>query len=387
MPRSVVRHGFAVALLAAVPLLAPTIADAAPGSRACRQIEAQLSGSGGGRPGKWSAAASRQRAEIAKVRRQMRANSCGFFSSDRTCQSLSATASRMERNLASLQRGSRVEGGAGRSRSQLLAALEANNCRGDRQLVAVRRDNGILERLFGGGSRVDSGEDTVGNVVSDDTGNVRRRRDTGGSSVISPNFDSSRYRTFCVRTCDGYYFPMSPASNRSDFARDGQNCQAACPGAAVEVYYHQADQEDAAEMRSAISGHAYSDMATAFLYRSNAKAQDMACTCSAKPKGFKVVAGESGETKEIETRVLDIERVDVAVPTMPMPRSRPDPASDPETLLNREGNFGPEAIRRLLSGKEDPDGTGRKVRVVGPVFLPDPAKAINLRAPAQTEVR
>ncbi len=275
--------------------------------------------------------------------------------------------------------------GGGRSRSQLIAALEANNCRGERRVAVAQRRPGLLEQLFGGGRRIDSGEETASdNIVSGETTNVRRRRDNAGSPVMTPGFDSSRYRTFCVRSCDGYYFPISPASNRSDFARDAQNCQTACPGADMEVYFHQADQEDAAEMRSAVSGQFYSDMATAFLYRSGGASQESACTCSIKPQGFTVIAGEN---KQVETKVVGIERTEAAAPVMPVPKSRPDPGADPETLLNREGNFGPDAIRRLLSGKEDPAAAGRKVRVVGPMFLPDPAGAIDLRAPAQTEVR
>ncbi|MGE0282423.1 MAG: DUF2865 domain-containing protein [Rhizobiaceae bacterium] len=383
MPRSVFGHAFATALLATVAVAVPDLADAAPGSRVCRQIEAQLSG-GGGRPGKWSSAVAQQRAEIAKVRRQMRAAGCGFFNSDRTCRSLSGAASRMERNLSSLQRGQARQEGGGRSRSQLIAALEANNCRGERRVAVAQRQPGLLERLFGGDRRIDSDEDAVSNVVGGDTTNVRRRHDSGRSPVITPGFDSSRYRTFCVRTCDGYYFPMSPASNRSDFARDAQNCQTACPGADVEVYYHKADKEEAADMRSAISGRLYSDMTTAFLYRSDTAPQGNSCSCASKPQGFTVIAGES---KDIETKVVGIERTEVAVPAMPLPRSRPDPGADPETLLNRDGNFGADEIRKLLSDDDDPATAGRKIRVVGPVFLPDPAGAIDLRAPAQTEVR
>jgi hypothetical protein len=342
------------------------MADAAPSSRVCRQIEAQLSGGGAG-PGKWSSAVTRQRAEIAKARQQMRAAGCGFFSNDRTCRSLSNGVSRMERNLSNLQRGQAHSEGGGRSRAQLLAALEANNCRGERRLVAAERQPGLLERLFGADRRTDAGDQIVrDNIVSGETSNTRRRRDNGSSSVIAPGFDSSLYRTFCVRTCDGYYFPMSPASSRNDFARDGQNCQAACPGTDVQVYYHQADQEDAADMRSAVSSRPYSDMATAFLYRSNAAPRDITCTCSAK-QDFAVVAGEH---KQVETQVVGIEATGTAAPAMPLPRSRPDPGTDPETLLNREGNFGPDQIRTLLSGNGDSTEAGRRVRSSGQCSFP-----------------
>ena len=75
----------------------------------------------------------------------------------------------------------------------------------------------------------------------------------------------------------------------------------------------------------------------------------------------------------------------------PPPRERPDPALDPETAMNADGGLTAEAVRKLLLSKpavtaEAPDDD-RKVRVVGPAFLPDPEEAIDLRAPAPTAVR
>src|SRR5690606_7810279 len=49
---------------------------------------------------------------------------------------------------------------------------------------------------------------------------------------------SGSYRTMCVRTCDGYYFPISFATSPANFARDEQACRARCPGARVELYTH-----------------------------------------------------------------------------------------------------------------------------------------------------
>lgn len=383
MRRSKIWRGMVVALGLGAMMSAASVAEAAPGSRICRQIEAQLSSGGGS--SKWVAAAGRQKSEITKVRRQMRAAGCGFFSSGGQCRALSAAASRMERNLASLQRG----GGRSRSnasRGQLLAALDANNCRGDRQLV--RREPGLFDRLLGASPRSsDTGylayADDGRNIVGGDRTNVRRARPDARSTPETPGFNTSQFRTFCVRTCDGYYFPMSPSSSRSDFARDAQNCQTACPGAEMQVYYHSGVQEDAAEMTSAANGRPYADMATAFLYRSD-QPRDNACSCAGaqKPGGFSIIAGEP-EKQQPETVAAT---GNAGQPALPLPRSRPDPASDPETLLNREGQFGPDAIKRLLSN-ETVANSDRKVRVVGPVFLPDPATAVDLRAPARTEVQ
>lgn len=47
---------------------------------------------------------------------------------------------------------------------------------------------------------------------------------------------SSTYRTLCVRTCDGYYFPISFATTPNRFQDDERACQRACPAAEVALY-------------------------------------------------------------------------------------------------------------------------------------------------------
>ena len=75
-----------------------------------------------------------------------------------------------------------------------------------------------------------------------------------------------------------------------------------------------------------------------------------------------------------------------------MPASKPDPGADPETLANMEGGLDREAIKRLSAKPVTSPVSAlppeqRKVRVVGPTFLPDPSAAINLQAPAPKAVQ
>ncbi|RVD49639.1 DUF2865 domain-containing protein, partial [Mesorhizobium sp. M2D.F.Ca.ET.140.01.1.1] len=44
------------------------------------------------------------------------------------------------------------------------------------------------------------------------------------------------FRTVCVRTCDGYFFPMSNAASYGDFERDQKNCESSCPGTDMRVF-------------------------------------------------------------------------------------------------------------------------------------------------------
>jgi hypothetical protein len=189
------------------------------------------------------------------------------------------------------------------------------------------------------------------------------------------------YRTLCVRTCDGYYFPMSSASSPSDFERDQANCQSSCPGAEVQIYYHRSSQESDA-MVSGLSGQPYGDLPTAWLYKQTGTPSPAGCTCGAarndRPKNFSVIAGNPATAQPAQPE-----------PVMPYPR--PDPGADPETLANRDGGLDAEALRRMAvtpkTNKPAAPGEERKIRVVGPVFLPDPAAASYPQAPDPTPVR
>ena len=44
---------------------------------------------------------------------------------------------------------------------------------------------------------------------------------------------SGTFRTLCVRTCDGFYFPISYATTPARFAEDERTCQRLCPAATV----------------------------------------------------------------------------------------------------------------------------------------------------------
>ena len=87
-----------------------------------------------------------------------------------------------------------------------------------------------------------------------------------------------RYRTVCVRMCDGYYFPISQSTSRRNFYRDGQRCQARCAGEA-RLFYMPAGS---VEMKHAVdvTGLAYRNTDNAFVYR---KKLVKGCMCRHRP--------------------------------------------------------------------------------------------------------
>jgi hypothetical protein len=80
---------------------------------------------------------------------------------------------------------------------------------------------------------------------------------------------------FCVRSCDGKYFPLTTRGG----ATAAQMCQAFCPASATRVYY--GSNIDGA---TASNGDRYADSDNAFAYR---KALNPDCTCNGRtPMGL-----------------------------------------------------------------------------------------------------
>ena len=131
-----------------------------------------------------------------------------------------------------------------------------------------------------------------------------------------------------------------------------------------------------------MTGRPYSELPTAYLYKQPNISRPPACGCNAA-QNFEIIAGNPPSPDQSQP---DAE----TTPLLPVPVAKPDPGADPETLANIEGGLDRDAIKRLsakpVTSPVLPSGQ-RKVRVVGPMFLPDPAAAIDLQAPARKAVQ
>ncbi|QPF92718.1 DUF2865 domain-containing protein [Bradyrhizobium commune] len=91
-----------------------------------------------------------------------------------------------------------------------------------------------------------------------------------------PRYDAPRQRAYgggtayCVRSCDGRYFPAQGADTESK----AQSCKSFCPTAETSLVYG-SNIDDAASD----SGKSYSDLPNAFRYRREVVA---GCTCNGK---------------------------------------------------------------------------------------------------------
>ena len=345
---------------------------AAASSAECRNLERQLtaaSSPAASQARSYDKAIRQQQQQIDKVRAQRNDLGCGFMSFRSECGGIRATLSKMERNLAELERtrASFGAGGAKREQARILAALREKGCRGNDRVASIggERKRSLFERIFG-----NQDQQPIADPDSIPNGMGSGAAWSGGS-----------FRTLCVRTCDGYFFPISYSSSRSDFERDGKACAAMCPDTDVALYYHRVPNQESDQMISVASNQPYADLPAAFDYKRDGFARPAGCACG--------VAKENSILED-QPEVSDAGR-GVAVPA-----ARPDMAEDPESAANRVGGLDAAALRSLtapqasvaneavasIAADED-----RPIRVVGPTFLPDPEGAIDLRAPARKEIR
>lgn len=127
---------------------------------------------------------------------------------------------------------------------------------------------GLFESLFGGRQQR-SYETQFGNAYADPYAN---RDPYGSPDQAQPSAPASTGRvvSYCVRTCDGRYFPMSRISNANPI----QLCNSFCPASKTQVFTG-SDINYAA----AANGARYADSENAFVYR---KQIVPGCTCNGR---------------------------------------------------------------------------------------------------------
>jgi hypothetical protein len=232
-------------------------------------------------------------------------------------------------------------------RQAVIGALAQNNCGQQYRAAVAQRPKGLFETIFGGGN--DNPEGPLPPGMTD--------TQIGGGG----------YRTLCVRTCDGYYFPISFSTSQSRFADDEQTCQKLCPATEAVLYSHRNPGEDVAQAVTS-GGHVYKDLANAFRYR-----REYVASCSCRQPG-QTWAEALGTTRD-----STIERGDVVVTEeKSKAMSQPRGESGSRTSASRQDTRKPAGnIPAPGEAGPDPAPTAagasagkRPARIVGPTFTP-----------------
>jgi hypothetical protein len=325
----------------------------------CPQLEGQLSAFDRGdstqqtdQAKRLDDAARKQQSDLDRLTAQARRSGCegnGFFSlfvsQPAQCGPLNAqiqqARANLDRTMNDLQR---VQSNTGADRESqrrsIIGALAQNDC-GPQYRQQANQGGGFFDRLFGPGT-----------ILNPDTG---------------PAPASGAYKTLCVRTCDGFYFPISYSTLQSRFAEDAQTCQRMCPAAEAQLYSHRSSGEDVNQAVSTASGRLYTELPNAFAYR---KQFNPSCSCKA-----------AGQTWADALKQLDdqtVERGDIVVTTEERAKQLSQPQTDaqgkPIKPAARPGTAQSPPVTPAATAPADAtadtDTSKRRVRAVGPTFLP-----------------
>ncbi len=122
---------------------------------------------------------------------------------------------------------------------------------------------GGFSRMFGGGSPQHQRPLTISLPYLDPFDGMRNPDAPRAEGTPGP------YATYCVRLCDGRYFPVTRSGNLTP----AQACSAMCPAAKTKIF-----SGAGIERAAAADGRRYADLDTAFTYR---KEMVKGCSCSA----------------------------------------------------------------------------------------------------------
>ncbi|WP_372426441.1 DUF2865 domain-containing protein [Salinarimonas chemoclinalis] len=96
--------------------------------------------------------------------------------------------------------------------------------------------------------------------------------------------------SFCVRTCDGYFFPLGDLRTARDLALHEEACAAACP-AAETALFAATGSRDVADARALAGGERYVDLPRAFAHR-DIRVADCGCALPERSAAERLAAGD-----------------------------------------------------------------------------------------------
>jgi Protein of unknown function (DUF2865) len=298
-------------------------------------------------------AIAKQQADLDRTLAQSKRLGCeggGFFAlfTGRApqCQPLNAQIQQMRDNLdramSDLERIKSGNNDQDGPRRALIGQLAQNNCGPQyRAAAAAAGPGGFLDALFGG---------TIIN--------------SGGDGA-----PSGTYRTVCVRTCDGYYFPISYSTVPNRFPDDQRACQRECPASEAVLYSYRNPGEDINQAVS-LNGQPYSELPNAFHYR---KEFTPACSCRRQGQSWADALKNADDATTLESG--DIVVTEQNAKTLSQPPQPKPPGKQPLRGSSTTPDVGamPTAPAAAPSAPDastsNSDPSKRSVRTVGPPFV------------------
>ena len=336
----------------------------APVNPMCPRLETQLAaldrGGGTGDPARdeqirrYQEAAGKQQGELDRVTSQAKRMGCdssGFFSlfsgQSAQCGPVNGQIQQMRANLEQITTSlERLRGGFGADRENqrrsILLALAQSNC-GPQYANAVRGPGNFLDNLFGNNNYPGA-----------------------PSADLGPQ--SGTFRTVCVRTCDGAYFPISFATVPARFPDDEKTCKALCPATEASLYAYRNPGEDMNQAVS-ISGQPYSASPNAFRFR-----QEFNPSCACKAVGqtwsdaLKSIDDKTAAEQQGDIIVTEESAKKMARPPTPKAPAAAPKKGAPGATAGTPPAPAPEATPPAADST--PPAGDKPIRSVGPTFIP-----------------
>jgi hypothetical protein len=331
----------------------------------CPRLEGQLAsidrGGSSGDPARddqirrYQDAANKQQGELDRVTSQAKRMGCdssGFFSlfsgQSAQCGPVNNQIQQMRANLDQITSSlAQLRGGGGAERDNqrrsVLMALAQNNC-GPQYAAALQGPGNFLNNLFGGNNP--AGQPGA----------------PGGD--VGPQ--SGTYRTVCVRSCDGAYFPISFATVPGRFPDDEKSCKALCPAADATLFTYRNPGEDISSAVS-INGQPYTALPNAFHYRQEF---NPSCACKAAGQTW------SDALKDVDDKATAEQQGDIIVTEESAKKMSRVPAKSAPTSAKK----GAPAATTAAAPPDDPAPASTaatapaaapgSIRSVGPTFVP-----------------
>jgi hypothetical protein len=374
---------FLRALVAAAGLLVACEAALAQ-SAECQRYRAELAALDRGGNRQTGAQAERQRAEMARLSQYYRSIGCdrgplAIFGgpAPAECGPMAQRLRQMEASYAQLAAQANDFGNVDVRRRQLMAAVQ-QTCNAPQQEAFSPR--GFFESLFG----VPRQTPVDPQLLPDGTVPPTEEQALGGRRLV------------CVRTCDGFYFPL--ANVPGGRGRADEMCQALCPGAETAAFAMPGSDNGISRAIS-LKGQPYMAMPTALKFQ---KSFDGNCSCKKEGETWAQVLNRAegmlnpqrGDIIVTAQKSDELARPKAAVPP---PAKKPDPkkaqsdAAETEaaadsgaaapTASQESAGIGPRSIETggVVSRTDGPqrevvgrDGSKRNVRVIAPNVIPVP---------------
>jgi hypothetical protein len=252
-----------------------------------------------------------------------------------------------------------IVGGGGNKRRQaeLQDALARSGCGGQAR-QQPRRGGGLFD-FFGGG----------------------RDEEPEQQSPIYRSIDSNgRYRSVCVRLCDGFFYPIHYSTYGSLLGQDAQQCQSNCAAPAELYVYRNPGQE--IEQAVSLNGSAYMDLPVALKFR-----KEYVKGCSCKQAEYNPTEIEASN-KHAETDATGKPAKGNAPPPLAPQAAAPAPTGDRQGLDLVTGSNepaappAPEAVPAAVPEAQQPPAPPPAVEAAAPPSAPPaPPPTVEAAAP------